>query len=264
MQTTPPSSLNQWLTFFLLFLCFCSTFFHLFTQVKIIAGLSDYEKRIRSHRKHVIERILTLACPRCSRAFIGFAGCFALKCSEWRQNDPNSCCQFCAYCLEDCGRDAHPHVLDNTCPGNKGLFQSKEVFEDAQRSRREHMLRECVYCFTLFFLYCCSVMVRVCWCAHLLCVCLHFVFVCLQVSGWHWKWERAQRSCCWSRPRAYWSGSWSSNVFVRFKNGGGMQKCKRGYYDRTGSLPGSKVIWSKLKKLKIILYEKQINNTKKK
>ena len=129
--------------------------------------MSDYERRLRSHRKHVIERILTLACPRCSRAFLGFDGCFALKCSERRKNDPNSCCQFCAYCLEDCGRDAHPHVLDNICLGNKGLFPEprQEVFDEAQRSRRERMLRECVCCYTLFsfvllllFLFYCDVL----------------------------------------------------------------------------------------------------------
>ena len=113
--------------------------------------MSDYEKRLRSHRKHVIERILTLACPRCSRAFLGFEECFAIKCSAWVKDDPNSCCQFCAYCLKDCGQDAHPHVLDNVCPGNRGLFQSVEVFEDVQRNRRERMLRECVCCCTLFF-----------------------------------------------------------------------------------------------------------------
>ena len=180
MQTAPLSNIDL---LFFLFLCFCSTLFYS-TQVKIIAGLSDYEKRIRSHRKHVIERILTLACPRCSRAFIGFEGCFALKCSEWRQNDPNSCCQFCAYCLEDCGRDAHAHVRANTCPGNRGLFQSVEVFEDVQRNRRERMLRECVCYCTLFFFVLLLFCLSCCMCS-LIVYCFHFVFLCLQISGWH-------------------------------------------------------------------------------
>ena len=138
--------------------------------------MSDYERRIRSHRKHVIERILTLACPRCSRAFIGFQGCFALKCSAWVQGDPNSCCQFCAYCLEDCGRDAHPHVRASTCLGNRGLFQPLQVFEDVQRSRRKRMLKECVCCCTSFFLYCCSVFM---FCVYVCCVltrCSCFIF----------------------------------------------------------------------------------------
>ena len=111
-------------------------------QVAAIAAMSDAEKRLRRHRKHVIERILTLACPRCSRAFVGFEGCFALKCSAWVRGDPNSCCQFCAYCLEDCGRDAHPHVEGKTCDGNQGVFQPKEVFEATHRLRRGRLLKE--------------------------------------------------------------------------------------------------------------------------
>ena len=111
-------------------------------RVNEIAKLSDYEKRLRSHRKHVIERILTLACPRCSRAFIRFEGCFALKCSAWVQDQENSCCQFCAYCLKDCGRDAHAHVLEMNCPGNQGVFASVEVFEATQLARRERLVKE--------------------------------------------------------------------------------------------------------------------------
>jgi len=111
-------------------------------RVAAIAALSDAEKRLRSHRKHVIERILTLACPRCSRAFIGFEGCFALKCSAWVEGQENSCCQFCAYCLKDCGRNAHAHVREMNCPGNQGLFKSVEVFEATQLVRRERLLKE--------------------------------------------------------------------------------------------------------------------------
>ena len=90
----------------------------------------------------MIERILTLACPRCSRAFVGFEGCFAPKCSAWVYNDEGSCCQFCAYCLKDCGRDAHAHVREMNCPGNQGLFKSVEIFEATHRLRRERLLQE--------------------------------------------------------------------------------------------------------------------------
>jgi len=33
-------------------------------------------------RRHIQDRILTLACPRCSQAFDSFDGCFALTCSK--------------------------------------------------------------------------------------------------------------------------------------------------------------------------------------
>ncbi|KAJ1615918.1 hypothetical protein T492DRAFT_1109982, partial [Pavlovales sp. CCMP2436] len=64
--------------------------------------LTEAERRLREVRIHVCERILTLACPRC------FSGC-----------------SFCAYCLEDCGDNAHAH---------------RHVFEQKQRARRERML----------------------------------------------------------------------------------------------------------------------------
>jgi hypothetical protein len=54
-------------------------------------------------RNRVVEEILTLHCPRCAQAFFDFEGCFALKCSKCP-------CNFCGWCLEDCGKDAHPHV----------------------------------------------------------------------------------------------------------------------------------------------------------
>ena len=36
--------------------------------------LSEAERRRRANRNHVVERILTLACPRCGQAFVDF-GC---------------------------------------------------------------------------------------------------------------------------------------------------------------------------------------------
>ena len=39
------------------------------------------EEKLRVAKEHVIEHILTLACPRCKQAFVDFDGCFALKLS---------------------------------------------------------------------------------------------------------------------------------------------------------------------------------------
>ena len=91
------------------------------------------------HRKAIVDDILTLKCPRqaCRRAFTDFTGCFALTCSQCK-------CAFCAYCLEDCGGDAHRHVrncLHNIAPG-KDVFASFWVFERAQRDRRTRLTRE--------------------------------------------------------------------------------------------------------------------------
>lgn len=88
-------------------------------------------------RNHIVEEILTLKCPRCSCAFLDFDGCFALTCSSCK-------CGFCGWCLNDCGRDAHPHVL--SCPAkprakeNETYFGTFEQFLGAQRKRRRQEL----------------------------------------------------------------------------------------------------------------------------
>lgn len=54
-------------------------------------------------RRHIVENILTLKCPRCKAAFFDFTDCLALKCATCT-------CGFCACCMTDCGQDAHAHV----------------------------------------------------------------------------------------------------------------------------------------------------------
>lgn len=87
-------------------------------------------------KKHIVEKILTLSCPRCGQAFIDFNGCCALACSR------QGCdCGFCAYCLTDCGVDAHAHVAN--CPEGSsfgGVFCSQPTFEQAQKGRRRLMV----------------------------------------------------------------------------------------------------------------------------
>ena len=101
------------------------------------AGAADGAARVA--RAHILERILTLACPRCGQAFVDFEGCFALTCSR-----AGCGCRFCAYCLTDCGRDAHPHV--RTCPKNtapgRDIYGDEARFVGAQQTRRSSMLRE--------------------------------------------------------------------------------------------------------------------------
>eukprot|EP00740_Mantoniella_antarctica_P004743 CAMPEP_0181356476 /NCGR_PEP_ID=MMETSP1106-20121128/4444_1 /TAXON_ID=81844 /ORGANISM="Mantoniella antarctica, Strain SL-175" /LENGTH=327 /DNA_ID=CAMNT_0023469267 /DNA_START=155 /DNA_END=1135 /DNA_ORIENTATION=+ len=113
------------------------------------ASGAEASEKLRSAKEHIIEGILTLCCPRCKQAFLDFDGCFALNCSRCSAG-------FCAYCLADCGRDAHQHV--GTCPegeaslkGAKGgrgganrmigghpatVYGSKEAFVTSQKRRR--------------------------------------------------------------------------------------------------------------------------------
>ena len=51
---------------------------------------------------------MDLRCPRCGSVFGQFTGCAALTCAY-----AGCHAHFCAFCLADCGGDAHPHV--RTC-----------------------------------------------------------------------------------------------------------------------------------------------------
>ncbi len=96
-------------------------------------------------RLHVAETMLTPKCPRCAHAFIGFAGCFALRCApddaqagaaEWAAGFCGAA--FCAWCFEDCGDDAHAHV--RACPHNaardRGYFGTVQAFDGGLRALR--------------------------------------------------------------------------------------------------------------------------------
>ena len=105
-------------------------------RARLTAMAAD-ELKVEQTRVHIVERILTLKCPRCDAAFLDFTGCFALTC-------PRDNAGFCAYCLADCGDDAHRHVANcphNTAPG-RGVFGNADLFTAAQRARRQRMVEE--------------------------------------------------------------------------------------------------------------------------
>ncbi len=63
-----------------------------------------------------------------------FDGCFAVTCDQ-------CLCSFCAWCLKDCGANAHPHVL--VCPRNLqggGYYGTQEEFEASNNTRREQVI----------------------------------------------------------------------------------------------------------------------------
>jgi hypothetical protein len=106
---------------------------------QILRLATGREAEVLMHRKKLIEDILTLKCPRqaCRCAFVDFEGCCALTCHACR-------CAFCAYCLHDCGNDAHRHVANckyNIAPG-KNVHAAISVFQRAQTDRRTRLLRQ--------------------------------------------------------------------------------------------------------------------------
>eukprot|EP00457_Paulinella_chromatophora_P000075 gb/GEZN01000075.1/.p1 GENE.gb/GEZN01000075.1/~~gb/GEZN01000075.1/.p1 ORF type:complete len:1932 (-),score=209.52 gb/GEZN01000075.1/:490-6285(-) len=88
-------------------------------------------------RMDVVENVLCLKCPRCDAAFLDFSGCFALTCSR-----PNCKAGFCAWCLKDCGEDAHAHVPQ--CPENAtgGVFATEAEFKAHQSRRRVGLVKQ--------------------------------------------------------------------------------------------------------------------------
>ncbi len=119
----------------------------------------EYERRLKAelarkvddviftrHREHICG-LLTPSCPRCKRVFFDFDGCFAISCSG-----QGGCgCAFCAYCLEDCGADAHHHVAacphrPHRAPSVDGVYDryygSKAEFEAAMKTLRTRRVRE--------------------------------------------------------------------------------------------------------------------------
>jgi hypothetical protein len=102
---------------------------------KRIQELRADELKIEQTVRHIQDKILTLKCPRCEAAFVDFNGCFALTCHRCR-------CGFCAYCLADCGNDAHAHVAQCPHRQQEGYGGSFAQFEEAQRRRRQRMLQD--------------------------------------------------------------------------------------------------------------------------
>ena len=88
------------------------------------------EKAAAKLRLKIVDEILCLKCPRCKFAFVDFTGCFALTCGN-----RNCRCGFCAWCLQDCGDDAHTHVA--RCPEGTGdVFSTREAFERHHKQKK--------------------------------------------------------------------------------------------------------------------------------
>jgi len=107
-------------------------------EAKAEMEATSKDAKVKEARSHIIEKILTLRCPRCQQAFLDFEGCFALTCSR------QSCkCGFCAHCLKDCGTDAHGCAADcGRRRGMKDVFGRREDFEAIQKERRRRLVNE--------------------------------------------------------------------------------------------------------------------------
>jgi hypothetical protein len=73
-------------------------------------------------RNALAERVLVLRCPRCRRAWDVKSGCDAVACSN-----PLCRANFCALCLQDCGKSAHDHIGIANHGGWKGCTISSAL-----------------------------------------------------------------------------------------------------------------------------------------
>ena len=107
------------------------------SKYEALLSIKDEDDRTAAKiRLEIIDNILTLKCPRCQIAFCDYDGCAALSCGI------NTCrCGFCAYCLTDCGTDAHAHVP--RCPENtKGIYLNLADFKVLHSRKRGVRIRE--------------------------------------------------------------------------------------------------------------------------
>jgi len=100
------------------------------------AAKSEMERRALSTRQR-IEQMMELHCPQCRHVFGAFDGCAALRCAT-----ANCGANFCAFCLADCGDNAHPHVVQcslNPTPGEYSVSEADwtRVVEDERRRKLE-------------------------------------------------------------------------------------------------------------------------------
>jgi len=104
-------------------------------EFRRIQEMTDLERRATLLKWSIVEDILTLKCPApyCKKAFLDFVGCFALTCSACHIG-------FCAWCLKNCGGDAHAHVA--SCPENRNrnVYGTLVEFNAHHRQRRTGLI----------------------------------------------------------------------------------------------------------------------------
>ena len=100
---------------------------------RILAIKDKDEREAEQLRLDIIDNYLTLRCPRCKVAFIDYIGCAALTCG---------CCRagFCAFCLTDCGGDAHAHVTSCNENTSRNIYIPLEQLNIHHSQRRQKQI----------------------------------------------------------------------------------------------------------------------------
>ena len=91
----------------------------------------DARQRLVHGAATQLRELLNDKCPRFQTIFLDFNGCCAITC-------PRCGCGFCAWCLMNCGGDAHRHVGQcqlNLAPG-RSVHASEALVLQGRRQRR--------------------------------------------------------------------------------------------------------------------------------
>lgn len=92
---------------------------------------------VYKHVRIIQETIFNLSCPNCSSAFFEFDGCVAVTCGTCKAG-------FCGLCLQNCGTDAHNHVL--SCAKNpknpKDYYVEKSQLDAVHLDMRNQKLKD--------------------------------------------------------------------------------------------------------------------------
>jgi serine/threonine protein kinase/Ran GTPase-activating protein (RanGAP) involved in mRNA processing and transport len=108
-----------------------------------LAEYSSADGDVKRHTDAIVERFINISCPRCRAVFVDFSDCTALTCGV-------STCKagFCAWCLADCGEDAHQHVP--RCPENPAktdqnadlFYTTLDKWNAAMAKRRQRLVKQ--------------------------------------------------------------------------------------------------------------------------
>jgi Protein kinase domain len=94
------------------------------------------EAAVAEHRRFIVDSVLTLRCSNCTAVWLDFDACFAVTCGRCAQ-------QFCAWCCQSCGADAHAHVVRCQYSLEPGTYWASEAkLKHAHHVGRVRALRQ--------------------------------------------------------------------------------------------------------------------------
>lgn len=94
------------------------------------------EASVQRHRLYIINNILTLTCPWCEGAFVGFDNCFAVQHVGVGEDDKQGCGRyFCGWCLQKCDGYGPCHCHVKNCKAAPTKYKDSFSGDDVEFMR---------------------------------------------------------------------------------------------------------------------------------